>query len=61
MLNHILMGLALHVDNIYIMNIGIPARQEEILRYGMGFILTPKNFNARYNDCQFRTKASDST
>jgi len=40
-------GPGLYVDNIYIMNIGIPARQKEILRYGMGFILTPKNFNAR--------------
>ena len=40
-------GHGLLVDNIYIMNIGIPARREEILRYGMGFILTPKNFNAR--------------
>ena len=40
-------GAGLYVDNIYIMNIGLPARREEILRYGMGFILTPKNFNAR--------------
>jgi uncharacterized protein len=40
-------GPGLLVDNIYIMNIGIPARREEILRYGMGFILTPKNFDAR--------------
>ena len=40
-------GAGLYVDNIYIMNIGIPARQEEILRYGMGFILKPKYFNAR--------------
>jgi len=40
-------GAGLYVDNIYIMNIGIPARQEEILRYGMGFILKPKNFNSR--------------
>ncbi|QOR65283.1 YIEGIA domain-containing protein [Cytobacillus suaedae] len=40
-------GPGLYVDNIYIMNIGIPARQEEVLRYGMGFILKPKNFNAR--------------
>ncbi len=40
-------GPGLYVDNIYIMNIGIPARQEEVLKYGMGFILTPKNFNAR--------------
>lgn len=40
-------GAGLYVDNIYIMNIGLSARREEILRYGMGFILTPKNFNAR--------------
>lgn len=40
-------GAGLYVDNIYIMNIGLPARQEEVLRYGMGFILKPKNFNAR--------------
>jgi hypothetical protein len=40
-------GPGLHVDNIYIMNIGIPERREEILRYGMGFILKPKNFNVR--------------
>lgn len=37
----------LYVDNIYIMNIGLPARQQEILEYGMGFILKPKTFNAR--------------
>ncbi|MGN7178452.1 hypothetical protein BK139_15500 [Paenibacillus sp. FSL R5-0490] len=40
-------GAGLYVDNIYIMNIGLPERQEEVLRYGMGFILNPKNFNAR--------------
>lgn len=40
-------GAGLYVDNIYIMNIGLPERQEEILRYGMGFILEPKNFNVR--------------
>ncbi len=40
-------GAGLYVDNIYIMNIGIPERQKEVLNYGMGFILTPKNFNAR--------------
>lgn len=39
-------GEGLYVDNIYIMNIGLPERQEEIMKYGMGFILTPKNFNA---------------
>jgi len=40
-------GPGLYVDNIYIMNIGIPDRQKEVLQYGMGFILTPKSFNAR--------------
>ncbi|WP_246942228.1 YIEGIA family protein [Bacillus pinisoli] len=40
-------GAGLYVDNIYIMNIGIPERQKEVLKYGMGFILRPKNFNAR--------------
>ncbi|UII54649.1 YIEGIA family protein [Cytobacillus spongiae] len=40
-------GAGLYVDNIYIMNIGLPERQEEVLRYGMGFILKPKNFNSR--------------
>jgi uncharacterized protein len=40
-------GAGLYIDDIYIMNIGLRARREEILRYGMGFILKPKNFNAR--------------
>ncbi|KGP93145.1 membrane protein [Pontibacillus chungwhensis BH030062] len=40
-------GAGLYVDNIYIMNIGLPQRQEEIGEYGMGFVLTPKNFNVR--------------
>ncbi|WP_374722461.1 YIEGIA family protein [Peribacillus tepidiphilus] len=40
-------GAGLYVDNIYIMNIGLPERQKEVLRYGMGFILKPKNFNVR--------------
>lgn len=40
-------GAGLYVDNIYIMNIGLPQRQEEVLKYGMGFTLKPKNFNAR--------------
>jgi uncharacterized protein len=40
-------GPGLYVDNIYIMNIGLPERQKEVLSYGMGFILKPKNFNAR--------------
>jgi hypothetical protein len=40
-------GAGLYVDDIYIMNIGLEARREEILRYGMGFILKPKNFDAR--------------
>lgn len=38
-------GAGLYVDNIYIMNIGLPERQEEILEHGMGFILKPKNIN----------------
>ncbi|CAM3880365.1 YIEGIA family protein [Mesobacillus zeae] len=40
-------GAGLYVDNIYIMNIGLPERQKEVLKYGMGFILSPKNFDAR--------------
>lgn len=40
-------GAGLYVDNIYIMNIGLSMRQEEVLKYGMGFILKPKNFNSR--------------
>lgn len=40
-------GAGLYVDNIYIMNIGLPERQEEILKYGMGFVLTPKSFSVR--------------
>ncbi|WP_170007488.1 YIEGIA family protein [Bacillus fonticola] len=39
-------GAGLHVDDIYIMNIGLPSKQEIILEYGMGFVLTPKNLNA---------------
>ncbi|GAA0347359.1 YIEGIA family protein [Bacillus carboniphilus] len=39
-------GPGLYVGNIYIMNIGIPEKQELIKKQGMGFILTPKNFNA---------------
>jgi uncharacterized protein len=40
-------GAGLYVDNIYIMNIGLQKRRDELLKYGMGFILKPKNFNAR--------------
>lgn len=40
-------GAGLYVDNIYIMNIGIPARQQEILQHGLGFTVSPKNFDAR--------------
>ncbi|HZG70324.1 MAG TPA: YIEGIA family protein [Chondromyces sp.] len=40
-------GAGLHVDDIYIMNIGLKPRQEEVLKYGMGFVLTPKSFDAR--------------
>ncbi|WP_026694809.1 YIEGIA family protein [Peribacillus kribbensis] len=39
-------GPGLYVGDIYIMNIGLPDRQKEILENGMGFILKPKNFNA---------------
>lgn len=38
-------GAGLYVDNIYIMNIGLPERQEDIKKYGMGFVLTPKDIN----------------
>lgn len=38
-------GAGLYVDNIYIMNIGLPERQEEIRDYGMGFVLKPKTFD----------------
>lgn len=40
-------GAGLYVDNIYIMNIGIPDKQKAVLKYGMGFVLTPKNENSR--------------
>ncbi|WP_409301403.1 YIEGIA family protein [Peribacillus sp. SCS-155] len=40
-------GPGLYVGNIYIMNIGHPERRKEVLKYGMGFILLPKNENAR--------------
>lgn len=40
-------GAGLYVDNIYIMNIGLPDRQKEIMKYGMGFILKPKTFDVR--------------
>ncbi|MFD2655364.1 YIEGIA family protein [Gracilibacillus thailandensis] len=40
-------GAGLYVDNIYIMNIGLPERQEEILKYGMGFVIKPKTFDVR--------------
>lgn len=39
-------GAGLYIDNIYIMNIGLPARQKEIMQYGMGFLLTPKSMDA---------------
>lgn len=40
-------GAGLYVDNIYMMNIGLPDRQKEIMKYGMGFILKPKTFDVR--------------
>lgn len=39
-------GAGLYIDNIYIMNIGLPARQKEIMKYGMGFLLKPKSMDA---------------
>lgn len=39
-------GAGLYIDNIYIMNIGLPARQKEIMQYGMGFLLKPKSMDA---------------
>ncbi|MFS0656511.1 YIEGIA family protein [Bacillus sp. 179-C3.3 HS] len=39
-------GAGLYVNDIYIMNIGLPEKQKLILEHGMGFILNPKNFNA---------------
>lgn len=36
----------LFIDNIYIMNIAALDRQKDILEYGMGFLLEPKNFNS---------------
>ncbi|MEC5422450.1 YIEGIA family protein [Virgibacillus sp. C22-A2] len=38
-------GSGLYIDNIYIMNIGLQERQEEILKYGMGFVLVPKSMD----------------
>ncbi|WP_156289244.1 YIEGIA family protein [Oceanobacillus salinisoli] len=38
-------GAGLYVDNIYIMNIGLPERHKEIQKYGMGFIIKPKDIN----------------
>ncbi|WP_043933589.1 YIEGIA family protein [Bacillus sp. EB01] len=40
-------GPGLYVDTVYIMNIGLPARRQEILENGMGFILKPKNANSK--------------
>ncbi|WP_053366970.1 YIEGIA family protein [Bacillus sp. FJAT-27245] len=40
-------GPGLYVGSIYIMNIGLPDRRKEILENGMGFILMPKNANAK--------------
>ena len=39
-------GAGLYVNDIYIMNIGLTEKQKLILEHGMGFILTPKNFNS---------------
>ncbi|MGM9987520.1 MAG: YIEGIA family protein [Bacillaceae bacterium] len=36
----------LYVEDIYIMNIGSKARQQDIMEHGLGFLLEPKNFNS---------------
>ncbi|MDF2606323.1 MAG: hypothetical protein K0S34_513 [Bacillales bacterium] len=36
----------LYVGNVYMMNVGVNARKEDIERWGKGFILIPKNLNA---------------
>lgn len=42
-------GAGLYVADVYIMNIGLPERQKEILQYGMGFVLEPHNLNGKVN------------
>ena len=54
-------GAGLYVDNIYIMNIGIPDRQKEILTHGLGFVIRPKNFDAKVNNRQSRAALGNST
>ncbi len=39
----------LYVDNIYMMNIGHPDRQHEVMEFGLGFVVSPKNFNTRHS------------
>ncbi len=43
----------LYVGDVYIMNIGLPERQKEILTYGMGFMLIPHNLNGKVNLANF--------
>jgi uncharacterized protein len=40
-------GAGLYIDNIYIMNIGLPDRQQQILKNGLGFVLKPQNDNVK--------------
>ncbi|MGO4888135.1 YIEGIA family protein [Anaerobacillus sp. MEB173] len=40
-------GPNLYVEDIHIMNIGLENKQKDIMKYGMGFIVEPKNFNVR--------------
>lgn len=40
-------GPDLYVDDIYIMNIGLKDNQAIIAEHGMGFVLTPRNPNAK--------------
>lgn len=40
-------GAGLYIDNIYMLNIGLPDRQEQILKNGLGFVLKPHNDNVK--------------
>jgi uncharacterized protein len=40
-------GAGLYIDDIYMMNVGLPDRQQQILNHGLGFILKPQNDNVK--------------
>ncbi len=42
-------GAGLYVDNVYMMNIGHPDRQAEVLEFGLGFVVSPKTVNTRHS------------